>query len=332
MLNTLPFKKNHIIIASSLLGITLLGAISTHVFFQKKIPTSAVTYEFNGGRFGDNIITYCKAKWVANKYNIPLLFRNFESADQLMMSELEQRLTKEKKAKFAKIKMILDDEKNTIDPYSNTLYVVHYYYKDKDWPAFDGKTDWIQHDVMFKSFKKNSAFVTKLKQMLAPQKETVHIPSNKNNLSIALHVRKGSGPDTEEVIKDHPLKFPPDTFFIEQVKTIAQENPDKNIDLYLFTDDKNPQKLAQEYSALLNEKRIRIFHRSSSEQNSKALADDLQLMTECDILVRGSSSFSKIAQIIGNHTKIVFPTKYIRNQENKITDFIVKTSSSKATI
>ena len=51
--------------------------------------TSAVTYDFSGGRFGDNLVSYCHAKWISYKYNIPLLYKPFDYSDQLMMDVLE---------------------------------------------------------------------------------------------------------------------------------------------------------------------------------------------------------------------------------------------------
>ncbi|HEV7737800.1 MAG TPA: hypothetical protein VGO47_10580, partial [Chlamydiales bacterium] len=39
--------------------------------------TQAITYEFSGGRFGDNLLAYFHAKWVSYKYNIPFFYKEF---------------------------------------------------------------------------------------------------------------------------------------------------------------------------------------------------------------------------------------------------------------
>ena len=51
---------------------------------------SAVTYTFSGGRFGDNLLSYSRAKYVASLYGIPLLYIPFPYSDYLMMHNLER--------------------------------------------------------------------------------------------------------------------------------------------------------------------------------------------------------------------------------------------------
>ena len=45
----------------------------------------AVTYDFSGGRFGDNLISYLHGKWVAHVLNLTFLYRPFEFSDKLEM-------------------------------------------------------------------------------------------------------------------------------------------------------------------------------------------------------------------------------------------------------
>ena len=48
-----------------------------------------VTYEFSGGRFGDNLLAYLHAKWVAHREGIPLLYKPFPYSSELALDERE---------------------------------------------------------------------------------------------------------------------------------------------------------------------------------------------------------------------------------------------------
>ena len=52
----------------------------------------------------------------------------------------------------------------------------------------------------------------------------------------------------EQLTASHPLRFAPDSFFIAQLKKIAQLYPDERIYVYLFTDHNDPAELAEKYS------------------------------------------------------------------------------------
>src|SRR5438477_11202069 len=60
-----------------------------------KTGPSAITWKPNGGRFGDNLVSYCKAKWIAYMFNIELLYLPFPYSDELMIHENEKMYTEE---------------------------------------------------------------------------------------------------------------------------------------------------------------------------------------------------------------------------------------------
>ncbi len=47
--------------------------------------SSAIAYGLNAKRFGDKLISYCHAKWISYKHNIPLLYRPFTRSDKLIL-------------------------------------------------------------------------------------------------------------------------------------------------------------------------------------------------------------------------------------------------------
>ena len=88
--------------------------------------SSAVTYTFSGGRFGDNLLSYCHAKWISYKYRIPLLYKPFGYSDQLMIDLYEIHYSQELEAQFdAVVEYSFAD--STIDPDSGTLYVIPFF-------------------------------------------------------------------------------------------------------------------------------------------------------------------------------------------------------------
>ena len=58
-------------------------------FSQSHEPPKAVTYTFSGGRFGDNLLSYLHAKWIAYQYQIPLLYRPFNYSQYLVLDDRE---------------------------------------------------------------------------------------------------------------------------------------------------------------------------------------------------------------------------------------------------
>ena len=55
------------------------------------VKAAGVTYTFSGGRFGDNLISYLHAKWVAYRAGVPLLYKPFGYSGMLVMDEEEER-------------------------------------------------------------------------------------------------------------------------------------------------------------------------------------------------------------------------------------------------
>ena len=67
---------------------------------------------------------------------------------------------------------------------------------------------------------------------------------------------------------DHacPRRFPPDTYYIGQLKYIASLFPEKLIYAFIFTDDPQPDKIAAKYKDALNNPKIYFDYRKN--QNS----------------------------------------------------------------
>ena len=105
-----------------------------------------------------------------------------------------------------------------------------------------------------------------------------------------------------------PIKFPCDQYYIDQLKELASIFPGKNLLVYIFTDDPEPEKIMERYSAQLKDHpRIIFSYRTKDNHHTKNVIEDLFSLTQCDCLISASSSFATVAQLLGNHQILMFP-------------------------
>lgn len=276
-------------------------------FSQLSSGKCAITYEFNGGRFGDCLSTFAKAKWYAFKYKLPLLYKPFKYSDQLNLHTSETPYKADDLQFFNKIVKVKSEADIINNKEDNILFISNFYsitpdlyeyrYIDKRWEREIQKAI-CPSDIPQKCLKENA-------------------------ITIALHVRKGGGFDqplsTDETNSNKlltrkfadeiwPTKFPSDEYYIEglasMIKLIEQN---KIINVYLFTDDLEPAKLAAKYATALSNSHVQFVYREIGNTHNKNVVEDFHAMAECDYLIRSSSLLAKASQLLGNHQVILFP-------------------------
>ncbi len=261
---------------------------------------SAVTYTFSGGRLGDNLLSYCHAKWISYKYNIPLLYKPFGYSEQLMLDLLEIPYSDDLESQFEGV--ITYSMDTQIDPENGCLYVIPFFPEsifnryDTDCP-FLFTVDW--EDQSFKSL---------LQTMIAQINPMSLSLILDESIKVAVHVRKGTGWDIpnyritpEALTASHPLRFAPDSFYIEQLKKIVGLFPGRKIYVYLFTDHDNPGELADKYTKGIACDRMMIDYRRSENNEFINVLDDFFTIQQFDCLIRADSNFSFIASKLGNY-------------------------------
>lgn len=267
---------------------------------------SAVTYDFSGGRLGDCLLSYCHAKWISYCYDIPLLYKPFTYSDQLWMHHLEIHYSPELEKQFAHVVVVNKDTQ--IDPQSGDLYVIPFF------PESIFNRNDIEFPYLFTVEWQLPTFKSILQQMISPIGEVKmpEIPSN--CLSVAVHVRKGTGWDIpnyritpEQLTASHPLRFAPDSFFIAQLKKIAVLFGDAKIFVYLFTDHNNPCELAEKYKQEVDCDRMIFDCRTTVNNEFVNVLDDFFALLKFDCLIRADSNFSYIASKLGNYTLVISP-------------------------
>jgi hypothetical protein len=294
--------------------------------FLSLLGSSAITHR-PLARFGDNLLGYYKAKWLSYKYKIPFLYQPFTYSDQLVMHEKEESCTRDCLHRFKHSIELKDEYKLVPDRRSGTLYVVSYYSRLIDW--MDD-----QVEVFPKQLDKH--FWHEIKQLVRPRRKIKAPYRPEGLISIAVHVRKGGGYDTpllsdqSAVVNSavgknyadvaYPTKFPPDSYYIEQIATVWKLFNKQPLYIYIFTDDRDPGRLADKYAKELNVPNITFDYRRQGNAHDANVIDDFFAMMEFDGLIRADSSYSKAAQLLADFQIVISPEHYSWQKNTLIID------------
>lgn len=279
---------------------------------------NAVTYLFSTGRFGDNVLAYCHAKWISYCYKIPLLYQPFKYSDELALHYQETHYDNWPHSFETMVQL---EQPLTIDAQANTLYLVPFFPESSleiclpPFCSYYFAVNW--NDPEFKK---------EIQAMIRPvSKNYVPLELPHGYISVALHVRRGThydsilGIDVKDLSDYHkgPLlfKIPPDSYYIDQLKLIAHMYSNQPLYVYLFTDDPHPEHLIQTYKNSLSEYDI-VFDCSENknDHDSNVLEDFFKLVfTPFNCLVRPDSHYSFIASKLGSYDLVISPKHHILN-------------------
>lgn len=291
------------------------------IFSYSTATPSAITFKLNKGRLGDNILNFCKHQWVAYKNNLTLLVPDFQFKESLPLAKLRTSIKNINPTYFKNtiyIKSDMQINKNI----SQCLYIGNFYLH------INGVNDPFQWtNLIFKLSIEDPTFGNLLKKMLTP--DCTYTLPYKEITSVALHIRKGGGFDrplasaqykgsknlisyNRKLSADqiHPLKFPPEQYYIEQLKML-QRHLNKKLYVYIFTDDKHPEEIAARIKKHFQNTDIIFDYRTSENSHDQNILLDVFMMSQFDYLIRSGSHFPWVSQIIGNHKGIIYPKKYL---------------------
>jgi len=275
---------------------------------------SIITNELPGGRFGENVLSLYVAKWVACHYNLPFQFTPFEYSDQLMLHDLEEQID----ATVPRIPTFLTEDSAAVEilKHINFVYQINYFTNHfKEWDTPTGGQLLKEEDP---------AFIADIRRIMQPRFPVRKLELPADAITVAVHVRKGGGFDSlvlttgvsdfreMNLYADYrfPLKFPPDQFYIDQIQYIADMFRDRDIYVYLFTDDKNPAVIAATYAAALNDNpRITFGYRKADNAHDTNVVEDFFAMTQFDCLIRADSNLSKAVQLLHDFKIVIYPRK-----------------------
>ncbi len=301
------------------IGITMQKKLIILFWTTSLIAQSGLTYEVTG-RLGDNLLTYCKHKWIAHVHKLNLYVPHFKYADAFEI--LDTELTARNIPRHLR-NVRLNNQSQLTRQNSNYLYHSSYYTQIENLELDECA------DFVFKKSIEDPKFGQDVREALSlknAHKTEIKIPLDK--ITVAIHIRKGCGIDypliSKQYINDpqipridpeiysdehHSLKFPPEQFYAEQLEKLYYLLDKQPLYGFIFTDDAHPFAIAQKLTAYLEKKGIKIIL-DTNEANTTAQSSimaDIYAMTKFDYLIRSESHFPWISQMIGSHKGIIRP-------------------------
>ncbi len=269
------------------------------------------------GRLGDNLVSYCHAKWLARKYGFPFIYSYFPQAEAFKLSELDPSSKSFSSASSRKI----SKKKQIFEAQSSTVMIIPYFPENR--LEYEKIPDHRDRPYFFVDWE-DTEFRKEIIECLSPKKDDETAKPPEGYLSIAVHVRKGGTFDNTREIRCRPLKFPPDAYYIEQIERIARIYKDRPIYVYIFTDDLKPEEITKSFAAAVNNPRI-VFAHGPYDPSKKGLFYDFYSLKNFDCLIRSTSSFSFIGALLGNYKIAIAPTHYVTKDNEVLIDKIEMT-------
>lgn len=281
-----------------------------------------LTFEpWKHGRLGDQIWNICKSLMLADKYSLPFIMKPFNESEHFPIHRTIDNAQSENN--IVRISHETDIETNLE---KDVLFLSHFYTKPKT--------------VLYNYCLENKEFQKKLTALFTPNIITnINLPNNK--ITVGMHIRKGSNTDTatsslqeyyvheneisytvdskeipvasaaqqtssNAMDKRYPIKFPPNQYYIEALKKFSELVHHQPLYVHVFTDSKNPEELLEQLKTV-NLSNVEWHIRNNKEKHNNTLISDFAQMTKFNCLIRPDSSFSKVIQLIGNYTTIIYP-------------------------
>lgn len=299
------------------------------IHLSKQAPSSVyITYpDVSGRRFGDALITYLHAKWIAFEHNLPILYRPFIYSSNLSLNEREMKYDlsdteASKEIKYKKDTRISTPSKDAVEVYSVP------YFPECKWELqcgtkHNGKpwTDYFSIDW------KNPVFRKEVQSLIKPNKPFNTVVCPEDHFCIAIHYREGGGYDKDIQSLNLPLKFPPLSFYVEGIKKMALLCDKVPIYCYMFTDALDPEKHIEEIKRMLPpEFPIHFDYRREGNVHDQNVLEDFFSFFKFDALIYPQSNFSMIPALINDYVATFTVTSAAQTESGVVvekTDFHV---------
>jgi hypothetical protein len=248
-----------------------------------------VSYEFSGGRFGDNLLAYLHAKWISHTQNLPLVYRPFEYSNQLVLDRKGALFRACDMRKFLMVPYFPEDP-----------WEIQYGLDQNQmpWPYF--AVDW-----------ENPEFRKEVCELVAPKESLQLLSGPLSSVRVAIHFREGGTYDSPGVIEQFPMKFPPFSYYIDALLKVIELFPNKPIFCYLFTDTPNTGYVANRIKhAMPLEANVSFEFRKRSNHWRANVLEDFFSLFQFDILIRPQSNFSLIPSLLHDYAVVFFPEEF----------------------
>lgn len=235
---------------------------------------------------------YTHAKWISYKWGIPLLFQNFEYADQFVFYDIEKHLTPERAGQYTQVKVISLEQLNRKIK-RNTLFFVAHVADSYDEYMFNGSSPELHIAVDWS----DQPFREMMRALIAPKHPLNLTIPPKEVISVALHYREGGGFhwDTEWMKKGCPLRFPAPEYYFEQLRKLYDLVNQSPLYVHIFTDYAKPEEIKELFRAHFPETNIEFVCRTEGNRHDTNVLEDMFSIMNFDCLIRSMSHYSMIA-------------------------------------
>jgi len=267
----------------------------------------AVTYQKVHGRFGNCVWAFSQALWLSYKNDIPLIYTPFKHGEKLTLSHLHQHRDDEA-VKQLRERGVRKREASThlltLSENQGNLFVLPWRKRvDIDW------TD--------------KKFMKLLRKELSPITPHKFLTLPEGRLPVAVHIRVGSAKDyvtdtwhvRRYTERRFPNKFPPKSFYIEQLKRLSELLDDQPMYVYVFTDSIHPNLIIKKLEMEVNKPNILYGCKESSNSETSGILGDFFDMTRFEYFVRSRSTFSFMAEKLANWKISIYPKGCIWEDE-----------------
>lgn len=260
-----------------------------------------VTYEFSGGRFGDNLLSYLHAKWLAYQKQIPLLYKPFPYSAQFRLHDLEIICSPELLRRCVNVPIHQMSDFINHSDFKSCIYVCHYF-PESEWERinlFNGHgTRWECFQVDWKEPK----FRQIVQEAIAPKWSYSLVSVPEGRVGIAIHMREGGGFDTEDVGLKFFTKVPPLDFYLNGLRKVLSLIPNHAYFCYLFTDATDPLRFIEQFKQALPSDTDIVFEcRSHGNVHDQNVLEDFFSLFQFDVLIHPESNFSVIPSLIHDY-------------------------------
>ncbi len=275
-----------------------------------------VSYEFSGGRFGDNLLAYLHAKWFAFEHNLPLLYRPFNYSDQLKIHDADRHFSNPPSPAYRTPVWRWPMKHSTA---LNVIYMCPYFPDNlRENTSIEQAASFVEQRN-FRIDWENPQFRRMVQELVAPKQPLSLTRPPAGSVSIAMHIRHGGGYDTDDSPYKMPMKLPPVEFYIQGLKTILDLFPDQLIYCYLFTDAQVPEALAHQiFKAFPQVNRLTLDYRRSNNQHNANVLEDFFSLFEFDALIHPLSNFSIVPARIHDYAVTLAPQTFSKDTKNHI--------------
>ena len=345
-----------------ILSLTILAGTSS---LEQGCDQCIITTSLIGGRFGDQLSQLTATLYQAHITQIPFHYTPLSAeADQLEIAYIYPRFdtkpsykpripifnpSNQSNTSISPMPKPQTSNSSLINPQTGA-HIIQILLTQKN----HRPTLYMSHEAsttnQHKLYRKDPEFMALLRRALCPHIENIHKPHTQINyalpplgdtiLSVAVHVRVGSGesPADQQALQGKlhtPLadgsfwvasdRFLPYTYYIEQIKYLADLFPEKQLFVFLFTDHQNPPELCEQFKNVLNQKKvtnITITSREASLQNTPyhetGVLDDFFSLLKYECLIRSNSAFAIMADLLGTHKIAIHPLIRMQKLQPKV--------------